>query len=128
MKKMVKRKNVSWDVKNNGNGTILSIVVLHIFIYITLNLSINISHINKINHYDSSLEVAKIKAITRVKKEFYNQNCEDFTFEINNYVVNGVYDENSCTLEFIGEKNFEMKIIYDDIYLCIASIEYNFND
>lgn len=111
-------------MNHKGNAFVLALSILQIVLLISINLSINISHLKDIKTFDSSLEIIRIKAIQRIKKEFYKQNCTDFIIEENGYVVEGYYEENKCHLYFYGKQDLEMIVNYDDVYLCISSIEY----
>ena len=124
MKKMIQEKNAFWDVTNKGNALILALCVLNLISASAMYLAIQLAHLTSMKNEDTTLEVLKIKTIRRIKDEFYHQNCKDFTLEEGDCSVDVMYEDNQCTLQFYGKYSFQMKIQYDDVYLCISSVEY----
>ncbi len=83
-----------------------------------------LAHLTTLKNIDTDLEVVKIKVLRRIKNDFYDQNCDDFVFEEKDITVSASYEGSQCTLDFSGKAEFRMIIQYDEVYLCIASVEY----
>lgn len=107
-----------------GNALILALCILNLISVVSIYLSVQLAHLAALKNEDTSLEVLKIKAIRRIKDEYYHQKCEDFSLEEDNCYVDVSYDENQCILYFYGQYSFQMILEYDDVYLCIGAVEY----
>lgn len=112
------------DVHHDGNVLILTISYLTLIMSFALILNLNIQHIQSIQQIDHPFEIIQLKAINRAKHDFYNQKYDEFTIKYLDYMASGSYDMNVCTIEIKGKKEVKMIINYDDVFLCIESIEF----
>lgn len=128
MKRIIKEKNAFLAATEKGNALILTLGLFNLLAALGIYFSLQLAHLTTLNNMDADLEVVKIKVIRRIKNEFYDQCCEDFVFEEKGITVNAVYEDSQCTLDFSGKVHFQMIIQYDEVYLCIASIEYVYDE
>lgn len=124
----MKKNNVFLDATESGNALILALGILNLIGALSLYFTLQLVHYSSLSFWDHELEILKIKAIRQIKDDFYHQDCKDFTLEEENYSVSAVYDETECMLYFEGNCSFSMKIEYDDVFLCIASVEYFYDE
>lgn len=128
MKEKIFIKKDFLDANNNGNVLVLGLIILQLIVMIGINFSLNLDHLLKLNSIDPSFECMKIKVIQQIKEDFYKGKTNDFEIEDENYQVNISYQGNECNVYFEGKHNVKMHIVYDDVYLCIASIEYDYSN
>lgn len=124
MKEITRKKKGLLDVNRKGNGLICAIGVLSFILVLSQFIYMNLHHIQLLSQYDHQFELMKIHVIQKVKKDFYDQKCEDFTIEKYSYLANVTYDEDVAIVVIEGQQNVTMEIIYDNVYLCIGHIEY----
>lgn len=124
MKKEIRKFNDLLAVNRNGNALLLALNLLNIFMVITFSFYIQVKVYSLIKMENKETEILKIQAVKRIKSEFYHQKCENFELYEGSSSVVVIYDELTCRLEFSGQVDFAMLIEYDDVYLCIKSVEY----
>ena len=124
MKKTQREKNAFLDATDKGNVLILALGLFHLLAAGAIYFSLQLAHLTTLKNIDTDLEVVKIKVLRRIKNDFYDQNCDDFVFEEKDITVSASYEGSQCTLDFSGKAEFQMIIQYDEVYLCIASVEY----
>ena len=128
MKEIMKRKDVFWDVNNHGNGLVLGILFLNLVLGIGLVFSLQMKQVTLFKKIDPIEEVLKIKAIQQIEEEFYDGSCDDFSIEEEGILVEVNFYGSECHAYFYTEKPFEMIFTYDDIFLCIATVDYFFEE
>ena len=113
-------------MNKKGNVWIVGLLILQIILVISTNFYLNLDHLLKINKIDPTFECVKIKVINRIKQEFKDNEMEDFEVDIDGYHVEVVYNVFDCNVIFDGEHYVEMFVEYDLVYMCIGSVEYDF--
>ena len=121
------------EMKNNlqdysdvikGNGLIIGIILLNLIITISLNFNIHLKKLSLLNQYDVQMECLKIKVVQQLEKEFEKGTCIDFKIEENDYYCEVNFYGSEAHAYFYGDQTFTMIFTYDDVFLCIASVEY----
>lgn len=126
MKERIYKKKDFWVVNNKGNVWIVGLFILELILIISFNFMLNLDHLSKINQIDPTFECVKIKIIQRIKKEFRENKIKDFEVKIDGYNVQVYYDVDRCEVIFDGKHYVEMNVIYDEVFWCLGSVEYDY--
>ena len=110
-------------MNNKGNILIIGIVLLNIICILGNIFTSNLYQILILNNIDTNMEAIKIKTIQRIEKEFKDE-CNDFELNENNIHVIAEFDGIDYVVTFEGNKIFQMKISFDNVFECIENIEY----
>ena len=110
-------------MNNKGNIIVIGLIFLNILCILSNICTTNLKQVVILNHIDTNMEIAKIKTIQRIEKEF-NKNCENFEFEENGVYVIAEYDGIDYVVSIEGNTYYEMRISFDEVFKCIGNIEY----
>ncbi|MGN1344782.1 MAG: hypothetical protein ACI4U3_09385 [Traorella sp.] len=115
-------------MNKKGNGLILGIVLLNLLLLIANRFTLQLKEIDLILNRNMSEEILKIKAIQKIENEFLHASYSDFILEEDGQSVEVKFYGTQCHAYFYTLNPFEMILTYDDVFLCIASVEYNYDD
>lgn len=125
MKEKINNTKDFLAVNKKGSSLIFALSLFHLLIVISFIFEMNLHFILMLKEYDAEYEAFETKIIQRIKSDFYHNETENFTYEEQDFYASVDYEEIQCIAE-IKTSSFirNIRILYDDVYLCIESIEY----